>query len=185
MAFDNKRKLIILAAIAICVMLCVGGVFKILGLTDFIIDKNIDNSFELSDNVVYFLNTLLLWFNFGFFLIYSTKEYSLKIIPAWICSFPVLLFCNNFNYAQGSLISTLLPVSMILMIKFDWKTMKRILVIIIASSIYQVISIFVKTSVFSLLPATNNSNVLYTIIYSIDYYIFLLVFLLYDKEVAR
>lgn len=180
MAFDNKRKLIIIAAIAICVMLCVGGVFKILGLTDFIIDKNIENNFELPDNVVYFVNTLLLWFNFGFFLIYSTKEYSYKIIPAWICSFPVLLACNNCDFLYGILVTSIVPALLIFMVKFDFTTMKRFGLIYLVTALYQLISRLVKMTAFSINPIITNENVFYNLIYSLDYYIFLLVFILID-----
>lgn len=179
-ALCNRDKLIVCGIISMIIMLVVGVIFKLIGINHFLIDKNV--KIEYKGNHTLLFNAILYWINFYFFLAFSLKEYTIKILPKWIFSFPIIFICSYCELFGGFITTSLLPIVMILYIQFDWTTMKRVLMLSLIMPIYQLISMFVKMNVFNIIPLNTANNLIQSFIYSIDLYIFLLFIILIDRN---
>lgn len=177
---NNRDKLIVCSAVSIVIMLIIGVIFKVIGFDSFIIDDKVN--IEYDGICTRLLNAVMFWINFYFFLALSLENYTFTILPKWIFSFPIIYFSSYCNVLNGYLVTFGLPFVLIFLVKFNWRIVKRTGFLLIIISAYQLISMFVKTNVFSLIPINNASNIIQSFIYSIDLYIFLIIILLMERN---
>lgn len=180
-SLNNRDRLIVCGAVSIIIMLVVGVIFKFIGLNSFIIESNINTDIDFKENIRFLLNSIMLWINGSFFLAFSLQEYSLKIIPKIIFSFPII-YCANFCYIWNyALVAFVLPFALVFIVKFDFKTILRFLFIYTTSAVVQFISGFIKTNIFSIRPCDNSKNPYLTLIFAIDIYIIYTLIMIIDK----
>lgn len=177
---NNRDRIIICALCCVVIMIIIGVIFKIIGFDNFIIEENIDINIEITEHVTLLYNTIMFWINTSIGFIFVMREYNAKLIPKLIFLFPIV-YCVNYCFIWDyAFVNFIFPVSLILFIKFDFKTIKRFLFISCIMILLQIISAFIKTNLFSFIPAENMGNPFLDFLYNIDLYIIYILILAID-----